>query len=167
MTLFNDAADAIADWINGAPCTDPAYARSLVNRLSVQQIPDRTFVDDLGRRWEWCGGQPGTWAWRITDYGQRIAIARVQAAVIESLNTLGAALAGSNFKPFESSPIPDAEVAALLDELQITDRGSAVIESGLTLRQAHEIETGCTPDELCDHCRKYLGAESETQDGDQ
>jgi len=26
----------------------------------------RTFVDDLGRRWEWCGGQPGTWAWRVT-----------------------------------------------------------------------------------------------------
>jgi len=29
-------------------------------------IPDRTFVDDLGRRWEWCGGEEGTWAWRVT-----------------------------------------------------------------------------------------------------
>lgn len=44
--------------------------------------------------------------------------------------------------------------------LSITDRGRAVIESGLTLRQAHEIETGCTPDQLCDRCRKDLGTES-------
>lgn len=29
-------------------------------------IPDRVHVDDQGRRWEWCGGVPGTWAWRIT-----------------------------------------------------------------------------------------------------
>ncbi|ODR16599.1 hypothetical protein BHQ23_29300 [Mycobacterium gordonae] len=29
-------------------------------------VPDRTFVDDQGRLWEWCGGQPETWAWRIT-----------------------------------------------------------------------------------------------------
>lgn len=34
--------------------------------LPADNIPERTFVDDLGRRWEWCGGQPGTWAWRIT-----------------------------------------------------------------------------------------------------
>ena len=27
----------------------------------------RTFVDDLGRRWEWCGGEEGTWAWRVTS----------------------------------------------------------------------------------------------------
>lgn len=32
----------------------------------VGPIPDRTHVDDQGRIWEWCGGQPGTWAWRIT-----------------------------------------------------------------------------------------------------
>lgn len=31
--LFQQAADCIADWINGAPCTDPALARSLINRL--------------------------------------------------------------------------------------------------------------------------------------
>ena len=30
-------------------------------------IPDRTHVDNQGRIWEWCGGQPGTWAWRITQ----------------------------------------------------------------------------------------------------
>lgn len=29
-------------------------------------IPDRTHTDEHGRTWEWCGGQPGTWAWRIT-----------------------------------------------------------------------------------------------------
>ena len=29
-------------------------------------IPDRSFTDDQGRTWEWCGGEPGTWAWRIT-----------------------------------------------------------------------------------------------------
>lgn len=31
--LFRQAADCIADWINGAPCTDPTLARSLINRL--------------------------------------------------------------------------------------------------------------------------------------
>jgi hypothetical protein len=30
------------------------------------QVPDRQFIDDLGRRWEWCGGVEGTWAWRVT-----------------------------------------------------------------------------------------------------
>jgi hypothetical protein len=35
VQLLEDAADAIADWINGAPCTDAAYSRSLVNRLST------------------------------------------------------------------------------------------------------------------------------------
>lgn len=34
---------------------------------AAANVPDRTFVDDQGRRWEWCGGQPGTWAWRITS----------------------------------------------------------------------------------------------------
>lgn len=42
------------------------------------------------------------------------------------------------------------------DEIEITEEGVAVIESGLTLRQAHEIKTGCSPDHLCDECRKYL-----------
>ena len=121
------------------------------------QIPDRTFVDDLGRRWEWCGGQPGTWAWRITDEGQRMAIARVQASVLATLNTLGTTLFGASFTPLESSPIPDADVAAMLDGLQITDKGAAVIESGLTLRQVHEIETGCEPGSLCRDCRRDLG----------
>ena len=37
-----------------------------VSPLLSGGIPDRTFVDDLGRRWEWCGGVPGTWAWRVT-----------------------------------------------------------------------------------------------------
>lgn len=30
------------------------------------EAPDRKFTDDLGRRWEWCGGIEGTWAWRVT-----------------------------------------------------------------------------------------------------
>jgi hypothetical protein len=29
-------------------------------------IPDRKFIDDLGRQWEWCGGTEDTWAWRVT-----------------------------------------------------------------------------------------------------
>jgi len=29
-------------------------------------IPDRQFTDEFGHRWEWCGGEPGTWAWRVT-----------------------------------------------------------------------------------------------------
>ncbi|MCH9731655.1 MAG: hypothetical protein K0U84_18595 [Actinomycetia bacterium] len=28
--------------------------------------PDRVFIDDRGHRWEWCGGEQGTWAWRMT-----------------------------------------------------------------------------------------------------
>ena len=32
-------------------------------------IPDRTHTDDQGRTWEWCGGETGTWAWRITANG--------------------------------------------------------------------------------------------------
>lgn len=30
----NAAADALADWINGCPCEDPAPVRALLNRLS-------------------------------------------------------------------------------------------------------------------------------------
>jgi hypothetical protein len=82
--------------------------------------------------------------------------ATIQAGVLQVFNTLGAALAGPNFTPLETSPLSDDEVADMLAELQITDRGQAVIESGLSLRQAHEIETGCTPDELCDRCRNDI-----------
>ena len=32
-------------------------------------IPDRVHTDEYGNRWEWCGGQPETWAWRITALG--------------------------------------------------------------------------------------------------
>lgn len=38
--------------------------------------------------------------------------------------------------------------------LQISERGMSVIECGLTLRQAHEIKTGCSQDNLCAECRK-------------
>jgi hypothetical protein len=30
----NAAADALADWINGCPCDDPAVVRALLNRLA-------------------------------------------------------------------------------------------------------------------------------------
>lgn len=42
------------------------------------------------------------------------------------------------------------------EEIEITEEGVAVIESGLSLRQAHEIKTGCSPDDLCDECHRYL-----------
>lgn len=32
----------------------------------IGMIPGRKFIDELGRQWEWCGGMPGAWAWRIT-----------------------------------------------------------------------------------------------------
>ena len=32
-------------------------------------IPNRSFIDDRNNRWEWCGGEPGTWAWRMTRLG--------------------------------------------------------------------------------------------------
>lgn len=41
-------------------------ADAVIRELNV---PDRTHVDDEGRIWEWCGGEPGTWAWRITRTG--------------------------------------------------------------------------------------------------
>ena len=40
------------------------------------------------------------------------------------------------------------------EPVQISERGMSVIESGLTLRQAHEIKTGCSQDNLCAECRK-------------
>lgn len=30
----NATADALADWINGCPCDDPAVVRALLNRLA-------------------------------------------------------------------------------------------------------------------------------------
>ncbi len=51
-SLFDDAADAIADWINGAPCDDPAYARSLVNRLSTLQPPEDTKDEPCPDCWQ-------------------------------------------------------------------------------------------------------------------
>ena len=41
----------------------------------------------------------------------------VQAAVVESINTLGATLIGSSFTPVTSSPIPDDEVAQILAKM--------------------------------------------------
>lgn len=37
----------------------------------------------------------------------------------------------------------------------VTDQGAAVIESGLTVWQAHEIKYGCSRDKPCEKCRSY------------
>ena len=50
--------------------SDLALADAVIAELGP--IPDRTYVDDQGRTWEWCGGQPGTWAWRITQLPQHV-----------------------------------------------------------------------------------------------
>jgi hypothetical protein len=42
------------------------------------------------------------------------------------------------------------------DEIQISDEGVAVVESGLSLRQAHEIKTGCSPEVPCAECAAIL-----------
>jgi hypothetical protein len=34
---------------------------------AMDTIPDQCFIDDMGRKWEWCGGTPDTWEWRMTD----------------------------------------------------------------------------------------------------
>jgi hypothetical protein len=36
----------------------------------------------------------------------------------------------------------------------ITPKGQAVVESGLTVRQAHEIETGCSEHAPCPACQE-------------
>jgi hypothetical protein len=51
------------------PVPDWAYAIADAVMEMLGPIPDRSFMDDQGRTWQWCGGQPGTWAWRITDLG--------------------------------------------------------------------------------------------------
>lgn len=40
----------------------------------------------------------------------------------------------------------------MTDEIEITNRGRAVVESGLSLRQAHEQLTGCTEANPCVKC---------------
>ena len=39
--------------------------------------------------------------------------------------------------------------------LQPTELGEAVIESGLTVRQHHELTKDCTTENPCDTCRKW------------
>jgi hypothetical protein len=45
--LVEDAADAIADWINGAPCTNEANARLLVNRISTLKVDGRPELSEI------------------------------------------------------------------------------------------------------------------------
>ena len=61
-------------WPDSEASTGPTagwkrHATHLADAVSSElgQIPDRTHTDDQGRTWEWCGGQPGTWAWRVTN----------------------------------------------------------------------------------------------------
>ena len=42
------------------------------------------------------------------------------------------------------------------ESVRISESGRAVVESGLTVRQAHEIKTGCSPDNLCERCLRDL-----------
>ena len=53
----------------GAAVTYEQLADAVIAELG--SIPDRQFTDDQGRTWEWCGGQPETWAWRITRMESR------------------------------------------------------------------------------------------------
>jgi hypothetical protein len=46
------------------------------------------------------------------------------------------------------------------DEIEISDLGRAVVESGLTVRQAHEIRTGCSTEAPCAQCLRDFGAET-------
>lgn len=66
--ITSNGYDASSLWIRTADAEFIAAARSLIPELidALEAAPERTFTDDLGRHWEWCGGVPGTWAWRIT-----------------------------------------------------------------------------------------------------
>lgn len=44
------------------------------------------------------------------------------------------------------------------EEFDITEKGRAVIESGLSLRHVHELETGCRDGDLCARCRRDMAA---------
>lgn len=46
------------------------------------------------------------------------------------------------------------------EPLEITEKGRALIESGLSTRHLHEIETGCSSESLCTRCRCDLGDRS-------
>lgn len=48
--------------------------------MTSSPIPDRTFVDDLKRTWEWCGGVSGTWMWRIVALPQSALTDRMREA---------------------------------------------------------------------------------------
>lgn len=48
-------------------------------------------------------------------------VAVVQGAIIEAMNVVGGVLIGSSFKPFSESPVPDADVAALLAAIPVSE----------------------------------------------
>lgn len=43
------------------------------------------------------------------------------------------------------------------ESYEISDEGIAIIESGLSLRHAHELKTGCSARDLCTECRHAIG----------
>lgn len=69
---------------------------------------------------EWDGGM------LLTDYDRHVAeqiaaalteaafVANVQAAIVNAMNAVGAALIGSSWELVEASPVPDDEVASLV-----------------------------------------------------
>lgn len=60
------------EWSGDTAASRMDFSRHLADAVIRElNIPDRTHVDDEGRVWEWCGGEPGTWAWRITRLHKR------------------------------------------------------------------------------------------------
>jgi hypothetical protein len=51
-------------------------------------------------------------------------------------------------------PVSSNDKIAATFHPHITAKGQAVVESGLTVRQAHEIETGCSEHAPCPACRE-------------
>lgn len=93
--LIERAEYALASW-NTIPAFKNTYVTELVGELITElkaayakcdqnlvdfiknyahmttqltEAPDRSFIDDRGHHWEWCGGEEGTWAWRRTSAG--------------------------------------------------------------------------------------------------
>lgn len=62
--IINDYVVAHFPEVNYTSLADAVIAE-------LGSVPDREFTDDQGRHWEWCGGKPGTWAWRITRVEDR------------------------------------------------------------------------------------------------
>lgn len=76
-----------------------------------ESVPDRVFNDDRGRRWEWCGGETGTWAWRITGYAEDQPPRQCCRSVFG-----GPHVPGCDFEPREDNPIDYGGPAVVLNK---------------------------------------------------